>query len=136
MVEIHKKEITIEDKHIDYNGHVNNVNFVQWMQDIAIDHSDVNVPADFYPSHNTTWFAVSHTINYKNQAFLGDVVEAYTWISEIKNSSSTRKYRFINKENGKILAEALTNWVYIDQKTGRPKRIDEDLQQYYRAVEN
>ena len=136
MVDLYTQDIFITDHHIDINGHVNNVYFVQWMQDIAIEHSRINVPDGFYATHHTTWFAVSHTIDYKNQAFLGDTIEGQTWIADIKNSSSTRKYRFINKKTNKPLAHAHTTWVYVDSNTGRPKRIDEELRQYFHTIEH
>ena len=34
---IYTKNITIPQTAIDENGHVNNVTYVQWMQDIAVD---------------------------------------------------------------------------------------------------
>ena len=34
----YSKTITIPNEVIDENGHVNNVVYVQWMQDIAVEH--------------------------------------------------------------------------------------------------
>ena len=35
---VYSKTITIPYTAIDENGHVNNVTYVQWMQDIAVEH--------------------------------------------------------------------------------------------------
>ncbi|HSM71304.1 MAG TPA: hypothetical protein VK851_07155 [Anaerolineales bacterium] len=35
---IYTKTIVIPKEAIDKNGHVNNVSYVQWMQDIAVEH--------------------------------------------------------------------------------------------------
>ena len=35
---IYSKTIHIPESAIDENGHVNNVTYVQWMQDIAVEH--------------------------------------------------------------------------------------------------
>jgi acyl-CoA thioester hydrolase len=44
----------------------------------------------------------------------------------------TRKYRFLRA--GQLLARAETKWVYVDIKSGRPKRIPEELLASFEAV--
>ncbi len=38
---IYSDEIVVPESAIDVNGHVNNVVFVQWMQDVAVRHFDL-----------------------------------------------------------------------------------------------
>lgn len=35
---IYTKTITVPDRAIDENGHVNHVTYVQWLQDVAVEH--------------------------------------------------------------------------------------------------
>jgi acyl-CoA thioester hydrolase len=42
---VFSKTIAIPQSVIDENGHVNNVAYVQWMQDIAIEHYTANTSA-------------------------------------------------------------------------------------------
>ncbi|HJT12794.1 MAG TPA: hypothetical protein VJ790_09255 [Dongiaceae bacterium] len=44
----------------------------------------------------------------------------------------TRKYQF--RRSGQLLARAETKWVYVDIKSGRPKRIPEELLGSFDAV--
>ncbi|MBE9064890.1 acyl-ACP thioesterase domain-containing protein [cf. Phormidesmis sp. LEGE 11477] len=37
---IYRQNITVPPEAIDENGHLNNVTYVQWMQDIAIAHAN------------------------------------------------------------------------------------------------
>ena len=72
---------TIPQSVIDDNGHVNNVAYVQWMQDAAIRHGEA---LDFKTPENASWFAREHHIKYFLPAFLGDEIVVRTWITEWK----------------------------------------------------
>jgi acyl-CoA thioester hydrolase len=125
MPKIFKHEFAVTDDVIDGNGHVNNVAYVQWMQDIAIMHSDAQgCDAVKYAELSSSWIIRSHHIEYSQPAFAGDKIEAFTWVADIKRTSSLRKTRFIGLKDGVVLARAETRWVYVDRSTGKPKLID------------
>jgi acyl-CoA thioester hydrolase len=111
---------------IDENGHVNNVAYVQWMQDAAAIYHPQAV--GYKPAENTTWYAREHRIEYLLPAFLGEEIEVRTWISEARRVRARRKYEFIRKSDGKVVARGETDWVYVDAKTGRPLAIPAEVQ--------
>src|SRR5689334_25369565 len=90
---------TVPDNVIDENGHVNNVAYVQWMQDAAIRHAEALT--DYTPAENTTWYAREHRIEYLFPAFLGEELEVRTWLSEVKRVRAYRRYEFVRKSDGK-----------------------------------
>ena len=112
---------TIAENVIDENGHVNNVAYVQWMQDAAIRHGESIT--EYKPAENTTWYAREHRIEYLLPAFLGEEIEVRTWLTEIKRVRVHRKYEFLRKADGKAIVKGETDWVYIDSNTGRPLAI-------------
>ena len=103
---------------IDEYGHVNNVIYVQWMQDAAIRHSEAIV--GYKPVENTGWFAREHRIEYLAPAYLGEEIEVSTWLAEVKRARVHRRYEFIRKEDGKVISKGETIWIYVNLKTGRP----------------
>ena len=110
---------------IDANDHVNNVVFVQWMQDLAMEHSEANgATRELYQELDVTWFARSHQIEYVGQANVDDTILGQTWLASAEKASCLRKYRFCRSSDGGELARAETRWVYINAATGRPKCID------------
>ena len=117
----------IPESVIDENGHVNNVAYVQWMQDAAIQHP---LSAGYTPAENTTWFAREHRIEYLLPAFLGEELEVHTWLSEIKRVRVHRRYEFIRKSDGKLIVKGETEWVYMDSKTGRPIAIPAEAEKF------
>src|SRR5688500_19785967 len=70
----------IPESVIDENGHVNNVAYVQWMQEVAIRHPES--VTEYKPAENTTWYAREHRIEYLLPAFPGEEIEVRTWRSE------------------------------------------------------
>ena len=112
---------TIPQSVIDENGHVNNVAYLQWMQDAAAIHHPQAV--GYKRAANTTWYAREHRLEYLLPAFLGEELEVRTWLSEIRRVRVRRQYEFIRKSDGKVIVKGETDWVYVDAKTGRPKRL-------------
>lgn len=67
----YSKNITIPPSAIDENGHVNNVAYVQWMQDIAIEHYDALGGIETQGPH-ATWVVREHRVEYLLPAFAGE----------------------------------------------------------------
>ena len=38
---VHIKEIVVNDEHLDQNNHVNNVQYVHWVEEMAKEHWDI-----------------------------------------------------------------------------------------------
>ena len=38
---VHIKEIVVSDEHLDQNNHVNNVQYVHWVEEMAKEHWDI-----------------------------------------------------------------------------------------------
>ena len=123
---IYTKTITISKESIDENGHVNNVAYVQWMQDIAVEHySSLGGIAAQGP--DSTWVVREHKIEYMLPAFAGEELEIKTWVENIRRVRSMRKYEFTRKSDGKMLVKGETDWVFVDAKTGRPRAIPDEV---------
>lgn len=125
MPDIFTRTFTIPDDANDANGHVNNIAYVQWMQDIAIQHSDAQgCTRELYERLGTSWVVRSHLIEYLRPAFAGEEIEIQTWVCNMKRTRSLRRYRFLRCKDHVLLVRAETNWVYVDNTSGKPKKID------------
>jgi acyl-CoA thioester hydrolase len=116
--------LTVPQSAIDEYGHVNNVIYVQWIQDAAIRHGEA---VDAKLPENTGWFIREHRIEYLASAFLGDEIEISTWVSEWKRVRAQRRYEFIRKSDGKVIAKGETQWIFVELATGRPIQIPDDM---------
>ncbi|AXA33516.1 acyl-CoA thioesterase [Francisella adeliensis] len=114
-------------EHIDPNNHLNNIVYLQWMQDIAIEHVKANGVFEITEELGLTWFAKKHTIEYMSQGFLGDEITVITWVESATKISTLRKYHIYRKSDKKLLCKAETLWIMINLEKGRPAKIPADL---------
>jgi acyl-CoA thioester hydrolase len=124
---VYRFDFTIPPEAIDENGHVNNVHYVQWMQDVAVRHYEALGGVPPTQAIGATWVVRSHTIEYLSPAFAGDEIEVRTWVVNLRRVRSLRRYEFIRKSDGKLLVKGETDWVFVDAKTGRPVAIPENI---------
>jgi len=116
------------ERDIDANGHVNNIVYVQWMQDAAIAHSDALDCTALTSAAGCCWVARSHHIEYLRPAYAGDRIAVITWIVDAtRKSSSVRRYQMVRDTDGAVLAKGETLWVFIDMQTGRPRSIPAEV---------
>jgi acyl-CoA thioester hydrolase len=135
MPKVFRKKLTVSNDAIDMFNHVNNIVYLSWMQEIAIQHSEAQGwPISRYLKTGGSWVVRSHFIKYSHPGLLGDEISILTWISGATQRSSTRKYVFWREKDQKIIAEAETHWVFVDLKTGRPCLIPEDVRSAFEIV--
>jgi acyl-CoA thioester hydrolase len=121
---IHTKTFTVPQTAIDENGHVNNVAYVQWMQDIAVEHYS-SIGGIEAQGPDSTWVVREHRIEYLLPAFADEEIEVRTWVANLRRVRSLRKYEFLRKSDGKALVKGETDWVFVDVKTGSPRAVPE-----------
>jgi len=120
----YSKIFIIPESAIDENGHVNNVVYVQWMQDIAVEHY-ASIGGIEAQGADSTWVVREHKIEYFLPAFLSEEIEVKTWVENIRRVRSLRKYEFTRTSDGKTLVKGETDWVFVDVKTGSPRAVPE-----------
>jgi acyl-CoA thioester hydrolase len=124
----HSFRVSGED--IDAQGHVNNVAYVRWIQDVAVAHWTQVTSEDI--REKFTWMLTRHEIDYKKQTFAGEEVTVTTWVGE---PTRVLWERFTEIRRGDdLLVKARSVWCLFDRRTQRPSRITEDLQRRLRGV--
>ncbi|MGO4709926.1 acyl-CoA thioesterase, partial [Chryseobacterium sp. 2TAF14] len=89
---IFEKKIKVIEEHIDGNNHVNNVQYVKWVEEIAGEHWDsvkykLNFPDDI-------WMLLDHHIQYKKQVYLGEIITVKTYPKQPEGIRQPRKVEF------------------------------------------
>lgn len=119
----HKLKVTEDD--LDDLHHVNNVRYVQWIQDIAKEHWEVRATDQL--KNEFIWVVIRHEIDYKKQAFLGDEILVETYVGETTFVTSERFVNIKNAETGEILVAAKSMWCLLNADSKRPTKITEEL---------
>ncbi|CAM1340536.1 acyl-CoA thioesterase [Tenacibaculum aestuarii] len=117
-----QKHIVIANEIDEYN-HVNNVVYVQWMQNISDAHwKELSKKAT---NIDYVWFVIRHEIDYKNQAVLGDEVTLRTWVGKTEGIKSIRHFEIYRGET--LLVKSQTTFCLLDATTKKPKRITKEV---------
>lgn len=115
----------VESDHIDDLGHVNNVVYLQWAQDVANLHW-----AKLKKGHDTSefvWVVLRHEIDYKGQAVLNDELIIKTWVGDTLGIKSLRHIEIV--KGVKPIVQIQTTWCLVDAETMKPRRITGDMLQ-------
>ncbi|SMG16925.1 acyl-CoA thioester hydrolase [Marivirga sericea] len=128
-----KFQLEIETKATDFDGmgHINNVVYLQWVQDVAEAHWKYVSGKNDHESN--LWVALRHEIDYKKEIKPDEKIVAETWVASMEGVKSERMTRIFNPETAQTKAEARTFWCLIDANTKRPKRIPEEMKERYKA---
>lgn len=125
VFEYHHEVIASE---IDAMNHVNNLEYLRWAMRAAHAHSrSVGWSSDRFRAYGAGFIVRAHNIKYRLPALLGDHVTVRTWVKEFSKVSSIRKYQIIRSSDQKRLADAETNWAFVDFRTTKLKPIPDEI---------
>ena len=114
---------SVASNDIDEQGHVNNVAYLRWIQDIAVAHWRYAATDEMIAKFS--WVVVRHEIDYKKQAFENQEITATTWVGEWTHVTCER---FTEIHRGdELLVKGRTVWCMIDRETARPMKIAKEL---------
>ena len=135
MPAVYRYEHKVDEDEIDGQGHVNNLEYLKWMQAAAIAHSEAQGwSASRYRQVGAGWVVRSHTIEYLQPAFAGDQIEVLTWVANFRKVRSLRKYRIVRRGDDRPLAVAATDWTFIGLERRLPRRVPPELIDAFQLV--
>ena len=119
-------EKTVQKKHLDDLNHVNNVQYLYWVQEVSQAHWDNLIHKKKFLEKGI-WVVRSHKIEYKNLTKLNDKIIISTYVKNVKGYLSERSVVIKLKKTEKILVKCLTEWCFIDLKTQKLKKIPKEI---------
>ncbi|TMA21598.1 MAG: acyl-CoA thioesterase [Deltaproteobacteria bacterium] len=126
MPYIHEVEVLPAD--IDRLDHASNQVYLRWVLEAALAHSTaLGLDEDAYFRRGQAWVVRRHELTYLKPALAGDRLRVETRVASMAAATSVRRTRIVRPNDGAILFEAATDWVYVELSRGRPARIPEDV---------
>lgn len=114
-------------------GHVNNVVYLRWVQEVATAHwRAAATPAQ---QAQLAWVAHRHEIDYKAPALPGDAIVASTWVGTAEAVRFERFVEILRAKDRKLLVAARTLWVPISRETGRVTRVEEAVRRVFSTAD-
>jgi acyl-CoA thioester hydrolase len=116
---IYTTEIIVTQEHLDRNNHVNNVQYVHWVEEAAAAHWNILKHQTDYV--NDYWVLVDHHIQYKKQVFLHDKLIVKTYPENPEGIKQPRKVEFYCDDT--LVVDSRTLWILMDHQTSKIKRL-------------
>ncbi len=120
-----EKFITVTRDDLDTLNHVNNVRYVQWVNDVAIAHWNQKATKEMLKKY--AWALIKHNIEYKSAAVLNDVVKLKTYVTKAEGVTSIRIVEMYNNKTENLLVRSETTWCLLNSVNLRPARITTEI---------
>jgi acyl-CoA thioester hydrolase len=117
---------------MDAFGHVNNVEFLNYMQEARTGMLFAGEAAEHIPDLIKGVVVARHEIDYRRPLeWRPDPIEVDVWTAQVKSSSFVLRYEIRDQLAGDVvLAEALTVLVPFDLTAMRPRRVSADEREF------
>ena len=116
---------TVQEEDLDHLDHVNNVRYLEWIQDVSKAHWQHLAPLKF--QENMVWVVKHHDISYKNSAKLHDPIKIITHLDQSHGALSVRVVEILNDKTKTLLVRSITKSCLLNKATFRPMRIPEEI---------
>ena len=128
----HERTFQVRHYECDAYGHVNHANFLRYMQETAFDASAA-AGYDFsrYEEMGRSWIIRETDITYLRPLTYGEAVTVKTWVTDFRRVQSRRAYELRQAESGGIVAQAHTEWVFLDTYNRRPVTVPDELRRAF-----
>jgi acyl-CoA thioester hydrolase len=125
MPHTHTRNFRIRHYECDAFGHLNNANYVRYMQETAFDASAA--VQERYNELGHHWLIRETDIEYLQPVRYGDTIAVKTWVIDFQRVRSRRAYEFNHKHSGELVAKGVTDWVYLKNGSSRPATIPDEI---------
>jgi acyl-CoA thioester hydrolase len=133
-MEVFELRLSVAPADIDLMGHVNNVVYLRWVQDLAVAHWESAAPPG--DRKNLLWVVTRHEIDYKRPALPGDAIIGRTWVGAATRRAFERHTEIVRASDGKLLAKALTTWCPVDALTRKPADVSPEVRERFSTSGN
>jgi len=128
MPPMHTSAFKVRFYECDPYGHVNNANYLRYMQEAAFEASAaVGYDVQRYAQMERVWYAHATDIEYLRPVKYGDTVTVTTWVMDFRRVTSRRAYELRSTTTGELVARATTDWAFLDAATRKPAVIPQEL---------
>ncbi len=128
-------DLIVGAEHIDRYGHVNNLSYLTWCEDVAWAHSEaVGLGFADYQRLDRAMALRKIEIEYRQAGFSGERVRVANWIVDIGRLTAARRYQILRLDDGATLARARCDFVCIELGSGKPRRMPPEFVERYTVL--
>lgn len=124
--EVFTQTFPVDAADIDELGHVNNIVYLRYAQEIAIAHWRSRATPEMIAAF--VWVVMRHEVDYRAPLTLGDDVDVRTWVADAPQGAAWARFVEIRKLGAaKPAAQIQSNWALLDAQTRRVRRVPTEI---------
>ena len=115
----HRYTTTVRFHEVDMLGVCNNAVYINFFETARLEYIKAAglMPENGIFTDGKIFFMVRNEINYRSHAYYDDVLDVYSRITYIKNSSFGYDHLIVKQKSGEIIVDGKGVVVYVDPKT-------------------
>ena len=130
----HSEQWRVRTFELDSNGHVNNAVYLNYAEQVAVDHAEaLGYGREWAERNGIAWAVREHHVVYHRPAVYRDLLTLTTRVVSMGGVRAVRQTTITREPDGVQLAEITTEWVCVRISDQRPTRIPADLLAGYAA---
>ena len=133
----HKAQVRVRNYEVDWQGVLHNANHLLYFEVGRVEYlKHLGVKVDLSSIQNESKVVlVRNEIDYKSPAFFDQLLNVYTRVIYIKNTSFAFEGIIEEAHTGRLISENVAVHVWLDPKTGEPTTVKEDFRKKVQQFE-
>lgn len=133
----HKVSISVRFHEVDMLGVCYNAVYINYFETSRLEYAKAAglIPEGGIFSDGNLFFIVRNEINYRGYAHHDDVLDVYSRINFIKNSSFGYDHLIVNRKTNRVIVEGKVVIVHVDSRTKKSKALSESFIKKVQAFE-
>ena len=124
----HERAFRVRSYECDAEGRLRPATYLRYMQETAFDATAAGgYDLARYVAMGRTWLARETDLEIVRSPAYGDRVVVKTWVADFRRVRSRRAYELRLAGAGALLAQAITDWAFLDSSGQRPAAIPEEI---------
>jgi acyl-CoA thioester hydrolase len=116
--------LRVRQYEVDVLGHVNNAVYLNYLEQVAVEHADsLGFNHERLLDLGGLFVVRRHEIDYLGAAVAGDTLRITTWVESFSGARAIRNYEIVHAASGKRIVAAHTIWAWIDARTFVPRPV-------------
>ena len=125
----HKFLVTVRFHEVDMLGVCYNAVYINYFETARLQYAKAAglIPKEGIFTDGNIYFIVRNEINYRGFAHHEEVLEVYSKINFVKNSSFGYDHLIVNQKSGQVIVDGKVVIVHVDLKTRKSKRLSDEF---------
>lgn len=124
----YQQRVTVHRQHLDLFEHVNNVIYVQFIEEVAIGHAAaVGFTLERFKALGVIPVMRRHELRYHRPAVLGDALVVSTEVTHCQGVRATRHNEVRRERDDALLVDSTSEWVWLEPRRFKPVRVPQAI---------